>query len=274
MTGGGTVPVSGWVVGATVGLAIVAGTALWLHRRRTDAPRRAAARSVLGVGIIPWLALTLVVTLTPDPVSYARRIVVMAPTDFGQGAHRSPPAHARPHPDRAELFALRPLRHPRSGSMERCGVPSPSSWSRRRSPWDRGDAVLTGSGTDYQCRRRPGEHVGSPPRVGGCGRLRSSVAVPFVALTRACGRNATPSWQRRAHCFYGAGAIRGPGPAVAARGAGAPAVARRPRRAHRTDWPRGDLFLPVNLGIALVRPPEPASARELGHRRSARSPVV
>ena len=125
MTGGGTVPVSGWVVGATVGLAIVAGTALWLHRRRTDAPRRAAARSVLGVGIIPWLALTLVVTLTPDPVSYARRIVVMAPTDFGQGAHRSPPAHARPHPDRAELFALRPLRHPRSGSMASAAASHP-----------------------------------------------------------------------------------------------------------------------------------------------------
>jgi glycopeptide antibiotics resistance protein len=85
MTGDGTVPVSVSAAGAALGCAIVAGTALWLRRRRgTDASRRAAARTLLDLGIGLWLALTLVVTLTPDPVSYARRIVILTPTGFGK----------------------------------------------------------------------------------------------------------------------------------------------------------------------------------------------
>jgi glycopeptide antibiotics resistance protein len=84
MTWSGAVPVSGWAVGAAVGLAIVAGTALWLRRRGTDGSRRPATRTLLDLGIGLWLALTLVVTLTPDPVSYAQRIVLLAPTGFGK----------------------------------------------------------------------------------------------------------------------------------------------------------------------------------------------
>jgi glycopeptide antibiotics resistance protein len=84
MTGGGAVPVSVSAAGAALGCAIVAGTALWLRRRGTDGSRRSVTRTLLDLGIGLWLALTLVVTLTPDPVSYARRILVLAPTGFGK----------------------------------------------------------------------------------------------------------------------------------------------------------------------------------------------
>jgi glycopeptide antibiotics resistance protein len=84
MTGGGSVPVSVIAAGAALGCAIVTGTALWVRRHRDDGSRRAATRTLLDLGIGLWLVSTLVVTLTPDPVSYARRIVVLTPSGFGK----------------------------------------------------------------------------------------------------------------------------------------------------------------------------------------------